>query len=106
MKSIMLGSGSLGHVHRRRPKSAYLFVIVVKDLPIRQRHVAEEMMGADHAAHRKVGDRGVDMRNEVQPSWADPRTFDGNFGEIVRDELTDFGPAIDAGYEFEIDLCL
>ena len=64
------------------------------------------MMRADHAPHRKIRDRCIDMRHQMQPSRTDPRSLDDDVGEVDRDQLTDFGAAVDAWYQFQIDLRL
>src|ERR1043165_1094432 len=70
------------------------FVVVVQDAPIRQRHIGDEMMGAHDLAHRKIGNRRIDMRHEMQPARSNPRALYGDVGEIVGDELADLGMTV------------
>ena len=59
---------------RERPSNdtALRFIVIVQHAPVGQRHVGDEMMPADDSAHRKIRNRRVDMRDEVQPAWAEP----------------------------------
>jgi len=59
-----------------------LLVVVIDHATVGQREVGEEMMRADHPAHREVRDRCIDMRYEVQPAGAEPGAFDDNVGEM------------------------
>ncbi len=72
-----------------------LLVVVIDHAAVGQRQVGKEMMRADHAAHREIGHRRVDMRHEMQPSRPDPRALDDDIGEIDCDELGDFGMPVD-----------
>ena len=57
-------------------------VVIVKNAAVGERQVGDEMMRADHPAHREVRDRCIDMRYEVQPAGAEPGAFDDNVGEM------------------------
>ena len=53
-------------------RSFVLLVVVIDHAAIGQRQVGEEMMRADDAPHRKIRDRRVDMRDQMQPARPDP----------------------------------
>ena len=61
-----------------------LLVIVVDDAAERQRQVGQKMMGAHHSPDRKVRDRRIDMRDQMEATRADPRSLDDDIGQIDR----------------------
>ena len=75
-------------------------------MAVGQCQIGEKMVRGDGFAHREVGDRRVDMRDQMEPAGTDPRAFHDNIGQIVGDQLADFGVAVDAGNELQIDLGL
>jgi hypothetical protein len=64
------------------------------------------MMRANDFADWYVGNRCIDVRNEMQPPWTDPRAFDGNIGQILGNELTNARRTVNGGDELQIDLRL
>ena len=61
-------------------------------------------MRADHAPDRKIGHRRIDVRHQVQPAGPEPGAFDIDIGQVDRNQLADFGTAIDARDQLQIDL--
>ena len=49
-----------------------LAAIVKNNTPVGQGEVGEEMMRDNNPPHREIGDRRVDMRNEMQPPRPEP----------------------------------
>ena len=82
----------------------FLGCVVVGDPSIGQGEVGEEVMRADDAANRQVGDRRVHVRDEMQAAGPDPRSLDDDVGEIDGDELGDLRMAVDARNDLQVDL--
>jgi hypothetical protein len=73
------GSSALRHVFMPwKPESArsrrnkILLVIIVNDPAMWQRQVSEEVVGADDAVDRQVGDGCIDVGNEMEAARPDP----------------------------------
>ena len=49
-----------------------LLVVVVDDAAVGQSEVGQEVMRTDHAPHREIGDRRIDMWHEMKPAGTDP----------------------------------
>ena len=74
-----------------------LLVVVVDHAAIRQRQIGQKMMCANDAPDGKIGDRRVDMRDQVQAPWSDPGAFYVDVGQVDCNQLADLSAAVDTG---------
>src|SRR5437763_4492257 len=72
---------------RRRDLPGFL-IVVVHDTAERQRQVGQEVVGAGDAPNRKIGDRRIDMRHQMQPLLSGNFIyFDNAHDEIVPEHV-------------------
>ncbi len=80
--------------------------VVVEHTAVGQRQIGDEMVGRYDPLYRKVGDRRVDVRDQMEPARSDPGALHDDIGQIIGYELADAGLSVHARDQFQIDLGL